>query len=151
MTNYQQELLRHLLQDMASAGKWLLRSFEICREIGIQDNYQAHEVDAFEALISRYVRAIDFIINKIFRTIDYLELEQGGTIIDLLNRMHQRGVIEDINLLREMKELRNEIAHEYANRQLQTIFQNVLQHTPNIFVLLEKSGQYCRKFDSQGN
>ena len=118
---------------MDDAAKWLKRSYGLCQEVGLKETYTPEEFDHFEVLTSRYGRTIDLIVNKAFRTIDYFELESGGTIIDVINRAHKRGIIHSVDEIREMKELRNEISHEYANRQLQSIFKSVLSFTPRIF------------------
>ena len=46
-----------------------------------------------ENLTSRYSRTIDLIVNKVFRSIDYVELEDSGTLIDVVNRAEKRELI----------------------------------------------------------
>ena len=46
-----------------------------------------------ENLTSRFSRTIDLIVNKVFRSIDYVELEDSGTLIDVVNRAEKRELI----------------------------------------------------------
>ncbi len=77
---------------MDSAISWLERSIGICNRIGIKADYADEEYDAFETLSSRYARAVDLIVRKVLRTIDLVESEQPGTLIDTVNRAVRRGL-----------------------------------------------------------
>lgn len=103
---------------MDSAIYWLERSIGICNQIGIKMDYAEKEYDAFETLSSRYVRAIDLIVRKVLRTIDLVEFEQPGTLIDTVNRAERRGLIDNVNALRTMTDLRN---HKGHNKEGQTL------------------------------
>jgi hypothetical protein len=37
---------------------------------------------------------LDVILNKVFRSIDAIELEDGGTLLDVVNRAEKRGIID---------------------------------------------------------
>ena len=65
--------LKNSLDDFKSALDWLNHSYELCNKTGIKDNYSVEELDAFENLTSRYARATDFLIHKLFRSIDAVE------------------------------------------------------------------------------
>lgn len=112
------QLLKENLEAMDSAIYWLERSIGICNQIGIKMDYAEEEYDAFETLSSRYVRAIDLIVRKVLRTIDLVEFEQPGTLIDTVNRAERRGLIDNVNALRTMTDLRN---HKGHNKEGQTL------------------------------
>jgi uncharacterized protein YutE (UPF0331/DUF86 family) len=141
-----QELLKEILIGLSDSEKWLKRSYSQCQEIGIKENYSADEFDSFENLTSRFSRAVDFLINKVYRCIDHIELENTGTLIDVVNRAHKRGLIDSVEKLREIKELRNEIVHEYTSKQLKSIFDDVFNNTAMLFDLIENVRVYCEKF-----
>ena len=128
------------------AMAWLNRSYGICEKIGIKNDYSDEEFDASETLTSRYARVSDILIHKVFRAIDTVELEYGGTIIDLVNRAHKRNLFESVDEIREIKDIRNEIAHEYIGHDLCGIFRDVLRLTPKVFELLESIKEYCKKY-----
>jgi len=95
-----------------------------------------------------YARTTDFLIHKLFRSIDAVEFLDGGTIIDSANRAAKRGFVESIDVLHSLKDLRNEIAHEYAEKDLKDLFSEVLKSVPLIIDISDKVFEYCKKYSS---
>lgn len=124
---------------------WLEISFNECSKIGIKKEYSIEEFGKFETLCSRYSRSIDFLIRKLFRTIDEYEFENQGTLIDVVNNAHKRGLVEDIEELRIMKDVRNTIVHEYIEDELLDIFDEVLEYTEKLIILIKNSLNYINK------
>ena len=127
----------------------LKRSYNICSSIGAKKEYSDDEFDSFETLTSRYARMIDIVIQKVFRSIDKLEFEDQGTLIDVINRAHKRGFFESIYEIREMKDFRNEIVHEYTNQNLIDLFKDILKYTNKLFDIVEKVKCYCSKYEQR--
>ena len=142
------QLLKENIVAMESAIHWLERSYRICDQIGIKTNYLAEEYDAFETLTSRYARAIDLIIRKVLRTIDVVEFEQPGTLIDTINRSEKRGLIDSVQSLREMTDLRNEIAHDYIKTELVKTFEYTLIYTSQIIEMSERIKNYVMQYSN---
>ncbi|HEY8271001.1 MAG TPA: HepT-like ribonuclease domain-containing protein [Pseudobdellovibrionaceae bacterium] len=141
-----QEILKESLEELRQAKQWLHHSYSLCKALQINMNMEIESFDKLEALTSRFARLVDLLVNKTFRTIDTLELEYGGSLIDVVNRAAKRGIVDSVEQVREFKDLRNEIAHEYAKRDLTRIFKNVVQLTPSVLDLCEKTEQYCLKW-----
>ncbi len=134
-----------LLNDLKLLQKqlsWLEISYKECCEIGLRQDYSIDEFGKFETLCSRYSRSIDFLIRKVFRTIDEYEFENQGTLIDVVNNAHKRGLLEDIDELRIMKDIRNSIVHEYIEDELIGIFEEVLCYTPKLIEIMQKTFDY---------
>jgi hypothetical protein len=74
MADASMETLRSNLKSLEASGGWLHRSFDICSKIGTKTEYTPEEYDAFENLTSRYARTVDFLISKVMRSIDAVEL-----------------------------------------------------------------------------
>ena len=140
-------ILHATLKDLDESRYWLQRSYDICKAIGTRDNYSETECDAFETLTGRFARTCDMISQKGFRSMDKVELEDRGTLIDALNRAHKRGLIDSIDEIRTFRELRNEIVHEYRRANLQNLFQSILAQTPGLFSLLDRIRNYCRQYE----
>lgn len=121
---------------------WIVISYDECLLIGLKDNYEIDEFGKFETLCSRYSRGIDFLIRKIFRTLDEFEFENQGTLIDVVNNAHKRELFEDINVLRAMKDVRNTIAHEYIEDDLVAVFEEVLQYTKELIHIINNTLTY---------
>jgi hypothetical protein len=74
-----------------------------------------------------------------------MELTDSGSLLDRFARMAGRGVVESEQELIEMREVRNEIAHEYLLGDVADFFNSVfvlsslkLQVVENLFVLSAK-------------
>ncbi len=125
--------------------KWIKLSWEECEAISIKERYTVNEFGKFEILCSRYSRGIDFLIRKMFRTIDAYEFENQGTLIDIVNNAHKRGLFDNIEELRIMKDVRNTIVHEYIEDALADVFDEVLIYTEKLIAIIEKTLTYIDK------
>ena len=125
---------------------WIEISFNECLKIGIQKEYTIDEFGKFETLCSRYSRGIDFLIRKNFRTLDEYEFENQGTLIDVVNNAHKRGLFEDIEDLRIMKDIRNTIFHEYIEDELVETFDEVLEYSEKLIIIIKNSLNYIDKY-----
>jgi hypothetical protein len=141
--------LAETLQQLDESTRWLRRSFTRCRKTSAKRDLTPADFDAFEALTSRYARVSDMILQKLFRGLDALELENSGTLLDALNRAEKRGLINSSAEFREIRELRNEISHEYAQENLHPLFNSVLEHTPALLEIVRRSHDYCRRYFPQ--
>jgi hypothetical protein len=124
---------------------WLDISTTECKQISIKQEYTIEEFGKFETLCSRYSRSIDFLIRKIFRTLDEYEFENQGTLIDVVNNAHKRELFEDITTLRLMKDLRNTIVHEYIEDELVDIFEEVLEYSDILINIMNTTLIYIQK------
>jgi hypothetical protein len=140
------EVLQVNLDNLSSSLVWLRRSYGHCSLIGIKKEYTEDEFDQFEILTSRYARTTDLIVNKVLRSIDAVEFIDGGTIIDAANRAEKNGIVDSVSELRDIKDLRNEIAHEYETEDLSRLFDAVLAAIPKISVIADRIVQYCAKY-----
>ncbi|MBD3795906.1 MAG: hypothetical protein IE887_10955 [Campylobacterales bacterium] len=137
-----------LLEDKVLLEKqlfWIEISYKQCVEIGIKEQYSIEEFGRFETLCSRYSRGIDFLIRKIFRTLDEYEFENQGTLVDVVNNAHKRGLFEKIEELRIMKDVRNTIAHEYIEDELTEVFEEVLKYTGKLITIINTTLVYIEK------
>lgn len=142
--------LRKCLDALDAASEWLERSFGQCRGGLGAKPYPPERFDAFETLTSRFARTADVLIHKVYRALDSLDMEQGGTVLDVVNRAHKRGLLDSVERLREMKDVRNEIAHEYAQDSLEELFADVLALPPELLSLTARVREYCLKYDKGG-
>ena len=146
----QKDLILNLFDTITildNAVHWLKRSYTICSGIGVKDSYTEEEYDDLETLTSRFARVSDIVIQKAFRSIDAVEFENKGTLIDVVNRACKRSLFESIEKLREIRELRNTIAHEYVQEGLAETFADVLKFTPDLFDITVQIKNYCKKYE----
>ncbi len=149
----QKEYIANVLETLKileDSLRWLRRSYEKCLKIGIKKEYSDDEFDAFETLTSRYARTADIVIYKVFGSIDAVEFENHGSLIDVLNRAHRRGFFESIEKIRQIKELRNEIAHEYVKADIIELYGDVMEFVPELFNISDNAKKYAEKNISPG-
>jgi len=122
-------ILNENAKSLEDAVNWLKRSQTICTGFNIE-NLSPEGMDAFEGLTSRFARVCDILFNKLFRSIFYLEEGEAGSWLDVILYMEKENVITSAEDARVMKELRNDIVHEYADNDLTLIFKEVLKQSP---------------------
>ncbi len=124
--NATRNYLQQQLDIAAQAQTWLLHSLQQCEPISLNKLTTA-DYDALEALSSRYGRFVDILINKLFRAVDQYELLEAGSLIDVLNRAEKRGIII-AETGREIKELRNNIVHEYDPEVVSKLAEDIIHY-----------------------
>jgi uncharacterized protein YutE (UPF0331/DUF86 family) len=70
----------------------------------------------------------------------------SGSIIDAANGAEKRGIVDSVSKLRDLKDLRNEIAHEYETEDIRLLFSLVLASSSLLFEIADKTEKYCRKY-----
>lgn len=131
--------LDRCLDALEAALGWLARSHDRCRRIALGQTLAAEDFDAFENLTSRFARVVDILIHKVYRAMDAVEMETGGTLLDVVNRAHKRGLFDDPERIREFKDVRNEIAHEYVLQDVRELFAVVLDLTPDLMAAAHRA------------
>ena len=121
--DHARSLLQQGLAELANARRHLDYSFQ--QVAGLSDALEAateKQLESAEAFTGRFARSIDLLVNKVLRSLDRVELKPEGTLLDVINRAEKRGLVERAEELREMKDVRNMIAHDYAGAKAAEIF-----------------------------
>ena len=140
------EVLQENISKLNLSAEWVRRSYEQTKTIEQKDTYSIDEFDKLENLASRYARTTDMLVNKVLRSIDAVELEDFGTIIDIMNRAEKRGIVESAELLHTIKDLRNNIVHEYQITEITKFFADVKKYSPILLEIIKKVNKYCAKY-----
>jgi len=143
-------MLEKLQQDYNLLKKqlfWIKLSYDECKIIGIKKEYHIDEFSKFETLCSRYSRSIDFLIRKMFRTLDSFEFENQGTLVDVVNNAHKRLLFGSIDELRIMKDIRNTIVHEYIEDDLVDVFEEVLEYSEKLITIINTTIGYINRIE----
>ena len=138
--------LKKVLEQINEATKHLKASYTRCQNSGLKEPHSEEDLIDFEALTSRFARVTDMLVHKLYRSIDSVELIEGGTLIDVINRAEKRGIIDSANEIRLMKDLRNDIAHEYAADKLLLIHDEVFGHAPKLLSYIKLAVKYSEKY-----
>ena len=79
------------------------------------------------------------------RALDAIELTDSGSILDRLSRMEKRQLIPDMQNWVKMREIRNEIAHEYTAENLRGLQQEVYAVVPELLSGLTAIESYAKQ------
>ena len=144
MKRKQEEVFIQNLKDFKRSLYWLDKSLEKVRNMDINSfqNLSEEDLEKIEVLFSRFSRAVDMLINRILRGIDILELEDVGTKIDVVIRAEKRGFVESYETLIAMKDLRNELAHEYVGERLVSKFDEVREFSEKLIEIGNRVIEY---------
>jgi len=144
VTELLKELLEKEINDQRQARDSLLYSYDRCRWITTKPGFDNETMERFEALTARFARLSDIMIQKVFRTLDAIDLEDRGTVRDRINRAEKRGIIESADEFIEIRMVRNEIAHEYKSETILEIFERVLALAPSLMKAVESIEIYSK-------
>lgn len=105
-------------------------------------NISLEQAEILEALTARFARLVDNLTQKLFRAIDAIELIDEGSLLDRFNRMEKRGIVPSVEQLIEIRQLRNQIAHDYALEDLIPLYQSVFYHCEKLFNIVNAIANY---------
>lgn len=145
------ELHKQLLQDNFQKLYVSLKSFQHskqkCHDIGIKEIYTFEESEAFDSLTSKFARMSDIFTQKVLRSIFILLHEGTLNLIDLANRAEKLNIIDNADVLLLVRDLRNQISHEYEDDNLKTIYSNIFKLAKLLEADIEKSKQFAIKYN----
>lgn len=137
------KIMEENINSLQESVYWLSRSYQICSGQYDLKNLSEEGYDAFESLTSRFARTVDILTNKVYRSIVYLEEGESRSWIDTVLYLKKKDVLPSTDKLRMIKELRNEIVHEYTVVELKELFTEVLNECPELFSLAETAQKYA--------
>ncbi|MDX2188378.1 MAG: hypothetical protein SFY32_00830 [Bacteroidota bacterium] len=122
----------------------LQESYDRACLFGIKNEYDLDEKIEIEALTARFARMSDLITQKLLRSILIILKEPSELVIDRINKSAKYGIIEnDIKML-EIRDLRNEIAHEYIPDEIDKIYIKVFELTPVLLSEIKNISSYIQ-------
>lgn len=139
-------LLGQGLAEIAAARRHLDYSFQqVARLAPELEDATATQLESVEAFTSRFARTVDLLVNKVLRSLDQVELMPEGTLLDVVNRAEKRGLVDQASILREMKAVRNAIAHDYAGVRTAEIFAFCREQKPVFDGICDRVTAYAGK------
>ena len=138
-------VLKDEMAAMDSAASVLNDSYQRCKKLVIKSEYSVDESEKFEALTSRFARLSDILLQKVLRSLFIVELEEEGSVRDRINKAEKKGLIDDARKFISLRELRNEIAHDYRLKDIIDLYEKVLIKVPELLDVVQKLHQYVIK------
>jgi len=122
----------------------LVYSYDKCNAIGEKEEYDLEQQESFEALTSRFARTSDILTQKVFKSIFILLQEDMKTIIDMANFLEKLEIVNKADDLLNIREIRNQIAHEYVEPDIKSLFMDVLHYIPQLKNIIKNVNSYYK-------
>jgi len=146
MTADQNEIIIKLLQSewelLQSSVNTLKLSVHKCQAIVAKHSYSFEELESFDSLTSKFNRTSDIFTQKVLRSVWILLHEPFAPFIDMMNNCEKMGILSSADQMIEIRDLRNQIAHEYLPDAIRDLVPETLELSANLFENIET----CRLF-----
>ena len=130
MTTENNQILINVLQQewtqLKGSVQTLQQSSIKCFAIGIKEEYSFEEQESFDSLTSKFSRTSDLFTQKIIRTSWMLLHEPFVPFIDMMNLAEKISMINSADQMIEIRDMRNQIAHEYIPEAIRDLVPEVI-------------------------
>ena len=123
----------------------LMKSCEHCQKIGLKEDYSFNQTEAFDALIIKLTRNSDVFFQQIIKGFFKLKGESGLFFIDKLNILEKMNVINDKEVLLQIKSFRNQAVHEYSYIDFQDLYPEAIDLTPKFQAIVADFMNYSKQ------
>lgn len=140
-----QTLLKQLLENLQileQSMEALRYSEEKCHDISLRHKRSMENLESMEALTARFARTADILTQKACKSLFLVLKEDIKTFIDGSNFLEKIGIVKRADDLLKIKDLRNQIAHEYEKENLEEIVQAVLKFIPLMKKIIQNLKNY---------
>lgn len=148
MNKKKDQLLIDLLQEewdlLQAAVNTLQLSILKCKSIGKKENYSFEELESFDSLTSKFNRTSDIFTQKVLRTIWMLLHEPFVPFIDMLNSGEKMMLLHSSDTIIEIRDLRNQIAHEYIPEAIHDLVPEVIELTSGLIENIEACNHFLK-------
>lgn len=97
-----------------------LESYDVTKD------YTPDELEPYDALADRFIRCVEVFV-RFFKTYDrYQSVEISLSYRDLINFMHKLGLISNVQLWLQMRDVRNKIVHDHLPEQTKYLFDSIM-------------------------
>jgi len=133
-------------QVLRKSLEWLQRSYAKAHSVALDKPLSESDLEILETLSNRFSRAVDILISKVLRAIDLVELEEPSSRLDMVIRAEKRGFVAEYKTLIKLKDLRNELTHEYLEEQLNARFSEVVAAVPELVEIAQRVLVYVERY-----
>ncbi len=115
-------------------------SFKKVKSLNLPSEKTDNEtLETWESFSSRFSRSSDLFVSKYLRSW-ILQKDPGfeGTVIDSLNYAEKHALIASADEWRQIRAMRNFIAHEYSSSEIGHIYSAMIKYCPTLLALKDK-------------
>ncbi len=139
------KLLEYYLDLVCKAKENFNKSLEKCKQIDINQDISFEDQESLDSLSSKFARISDILTQKLLTYFVILNREETRTFIDKANFAEKVGIVENANILISIRDLRNEISHEYINENLCELYKNLIDLSYELLRIIQNSIDYSIK------
>ena len=125
--------------------KSLQQSRDKTHQLLQQSELSFEELESIDSLTSKFSRTSDIYLQKVLRSIWMLLREDTVPLIDLLNRAEKLMIIVSAEELLQMRDIRNQIAHEYLPEAVPELAKEVVMMTTLLQKNIEQTERFLRQ------
>jgi hypothetical protein len=141
------KLLNDELELLQRSVKTFTLSIEKCHRIGNKELYTFEEMESFDSLTSKFNRTSDIYTQKVLRTVWTLLHESFLPFIDFMNQSEKLRLIDDAEIMITIRDLRNQIAHEYIPEAITALVPDVIEYGLLLIKNVELTSIFIEKRD----
>jgi hypothetical protein len=123
----------------------LKRSVKKAESIGLKSDYSFEEMETFDSLAAKFGRTSDIFTQKVLRTVWLLLHEGFMPFIDMMNRAEKIMIIDSADKIIEIRDLRNQITHEYIPEAIQELIPEVIRLSTELEKNIEQAMSFMKK------
>ena len=110
-----------------------------------QSEFNFEELESIDSLTSKFSRTSDIYLQRVLRSIWMLLCEDTVLLIDLLNHAEKLMIILSAEELLQMRDIRNQIAHEYLPEAVPELAKEVVVMTTLLQKNIEQTERFLRQ------
>lgn len=145
---------REIVQSVLKANLDLLdqalpsfrKSLEKCRLLHLAAPRSFEVEESLDALTSKFSRISDIFTQKVLKSLVLLTREDAPTFVDRMNLCEKLGVISSAADLIEIRDLRNQIAHEYLSENLTEVYQDCMALSGKLLTEIKTANKAIQKY-----
>jgi hypothetical protein len=119
---------------------------EKCRSLNLAEPRSFEIEESLDALTSKFARVSDIFTQKVLKSLVLLTREDAPTFLDRMNLCERLRVISSAADLIEIRDLRNQIAHEYLTENLTEIYGDCLTLSEKLLAEIQVSHPALERF-----
>ena len=100
------------------------------------------EIEAIDQYLFRFAKLQDTLGKQVFKMIvsEYDDTVDDLTFLDVLNRLEKIGVLEDVNIWKKLRDVRNDISHQYDDEpeEMAEALNNIFSYKTELIAIFDK-------------
>lgn len=136
------KLLHEEIGLLDKSVRTLQQSVNKCVPMMGKEDHSFEEMESLDSLTSKFGRTSDLYTQKVLRTIWMLLHEPFVPFIDLLNKAEKMALIHSADELLEIRDLRNQITHEYIPEAITELVPAVIENCALLIQNIQQTKQF---------